>query len=97
MDLRVAEVLEAERIPKSKNLLKLTVSLGEEPRTVVAGIAKHYAPEDLPGRKVILVANLEPARLMGVESQGMVLAAEDGKNLLLAGVDETATPGAPIR
>ena len=97
MDLRAAQVLEAERIPKSKNLLKLTVSLGEETRTVVAGIAKHYAPEDLVDRKVILVANLEPARLMGVESQGMVLAAEDGKNLVLLGVDETVTPGAPIR
>lgn len=97
MDLRAAKVLEAERIPKSKNLLKLTVSLGEETRTVVAGIAKHYAPEDLPGRKVILVANLEPARLMGVESQGMVLAAEDGGNLLLVDVDEAVTPGAPIR
>ena len=97
MDLRAAQVIEAERIPKSKNLLKLTVSLGEETRTVVAGIAKHYAPEDLPGRKVILVANLAPAKLMGVESQGMVLAAEDGENLLLLGVDETVTPGAPIR
>jgi len=97
MDLRAAKVLEAERIPKSKNLLKLTVSLGEETRTVVAGIAKHYAPEDLPGRQVILVANLEPAKLMGVESQGMVLAAEDGENLLLVDVGEAVTPGAPIR
>ena len=97
MDLRAALVLDAERIPKSKNLLKLTVSLGGEPRTVVAGLAKHYAPEDLTGRKVILVANLTPARLMGVESQGMVLAAEDGEHLLLVGVDETVTPGAPIR
>ena len=97
MDLRAAQVLKAERIPQSKNLLKLTVSLQEETRTVVAGIAKHYAPEDLLGRKVILVANLEPANLMGVESQGMVLAAEDGESLLLAGVDETVTPGAPIR
>ena len=97
MDLRAAKVLEAERIPKSKNLLKLTVSLGEETRTVVAGIAKHYAPEDLPGRQVILVANLEPAKLMGVESQGMVLAAEDGGNLLLVDVGEAVTPGAPIR
>ena len=97
MDLRTARVLEAERIPKSKNLLKLTVSLGEETRTVVAGLAKHYAPEDLRGRQVILVANLEPAKLMGVESQGMVLAAEDGEKLLLAGVDEAVAPGAPIR
>ncbi len=97
MDLRAAQVLEAERIPKSKSLLKLTVSLGEETRTVVAGLAKYYAPGDLVDRKVILVANLEPARLMGVESQGMVLAAEDGGNVLLACVEETVAPGAPIR
>ena len=97
MDLRAARVLEAERIPKSKNLLKLTVSLGEETRTVVAGLAKHYAPEELAGRKVILVANLEPAKLMGVESQGMVLAAEDGEKLMLLDVDEAVSPGAPIR
>ena len=97
MDLRAARVLAAERIPKSKNLLKLTVSLGEETRTVVAGLAKHYAPEELAGRKVILVANLEPAKLMGVESQGMVLAAEDGEKLMLLDVDEAVSPGAPIR
>ena len=97
MDLRAARVLAAERIPKSKNLLKLTVSLGEETRTVVAGLAKHYAPEELAGRKVILVANLEPAKLMGVESQGMVLAAEDGEKIMLLDVDEAVSPGAPIR
>lgn len=97
LDLRAAQVVEAARIPKSKNLLRLTVSLGGETRTVVAGLARHYAPEELRGRKVILVANLQPARLMGVESQGMVLAAEDGERLLLAGVDERTPPGAPVR
>ncbi len=97
MDLRAAQVVEAARIPRSKNLLRLTVSLGGETRTVVAGLARHYAPEELPGRKVILVANLQPARLMGVESRGMVLAAVDGESLLLAGVDERTPPGAPIR
>ena len=97
MDLRAAEILEAERIPRSKNLLKLTVSLGEEIRTVVAGLAKHYAPGELPGRKVMLVANLKPARLMGVESRGMVLAAPVGEKLLLLEVDEEIAPGTPIR
>ena len=63
----------------------------------MAGLAKHYAPEELAGRKVILVANLEPAKLMGVESQGMVLAAEDGEKLMLLDVDEAVSPGAPIR
>src|SRR5207244_12915437 len=74
VELRVAEVLAAEALPKSKKLLKLTVSLGDEQRTIVAGIAEHYAPADLVGKKVVVVANLEPAKLMGVQSQGMLLA-----------------------
>src|SRR5207237_1259905 len=72
-DLRVAEIVAAEAVPKSKKLLKLTVSLGDEQRTIVAGIAEHYAPADLVGKKVVVVANLEPAKLMGVESKGMLL------------------------
>ena len=74
LDLRVAAVLAAEAVPKSKRLLKLTLSLGDESRTVLAGIAEHYAPADLVGRTVVVVANLEPATLMGIESNGMVLA-----------------------
>lgn len=82
--LRVATVKAAEAIPKSSKLLKLTVDLGDETRTVVAGIAKAYEPDALVGRQVAIVANLEPAKLMGVESQGMVLAAEvDGRPVLL--------------
>ena len=80
MELRVAEVLACEPIKKAKKLLKLTLDAGEdEPRTVASGIAKWYKPEDLIGKKVILVANLKPATLCGVESQGMILAA-DGKD-----------------
>jgi len=83
VDLRVAQVLEAEKVPGSKKLVKLQVDLGTEKRQVVAGIAESYAPESLVGKKVILVANLKPARLMGVESNGMVLAASlDGKAVL---------------
>jgi methionyl-tRNA synthetase len=83
-ELRTATVKAAEAIPSSSKLLKLTVDLGEETRTVVAGIAKVYEPEDLVGKQVVIVANLEPAKLMGVESQGMVLAAEaDGRPILL--------------
>lgn len=79
-DLRVAEVLTAEKVKKSKKLLKLTVSLGDEKRTVVSGIADYYAPEDLVGKHVIFVANLKPAKLMGITSEGMILAAsKDGK------------------
>ncbi len=96
MDLRVAEVVAAEPVPKSKKLLKLTVRLGEETRTVVAGIAGHYRPEELPGRKVIVVANLEPATLMGVESQGMVLAASEGGTLALLTLDRDLPPGSKV-
>ncbi|NJL29417.1 MAG: methionine--tRNA ligase subunit beta [Thermoanaerobaculia bacterium] len=84
-ELRVATVVAGEPVPKSNKLLKLTVDLGEEnPRTVVAGIAQQYSAESLIGKQVVIVANLEPAKLMGVESNGMVLAAsEDGKPVLL--------------
>ncbi len=75
LDLRVATILEAEPVPKSKKLLKLLVDIGLEKRTVVSGISLHYKPEELIGKKVVVVANLEPAKLMGIESQGMVLAA----------------------
>ncbi len=82
--LRVGTVVAAERIPKTDRLLKLDVDLGDEQRTVVAGIAEQYEPDGLVGKQVVLVANLKPAKLMGVESQGMVLAAsEDGRPVLL--------------
>ncbi|MCW5199775.1 methionine--tRNA ligase subunit beta, partial [Desulfobulbus sp. F1] len=76
VELRVAEIVAAEKIVKAEKLLKLTVNAPEE-RTLVAGIAKHYSPEELIGRKVIIVANLKPAKLMGIASQGMVLAAKE--------------------
>ncbi|MEL7059852.1 MAG: methionine--tRNA ligase [Acidobacteriota bacterium] len=95
--LKVAEVREATKVAKSNKLLKLTVDLGEpETRTVVAGIAKAYAPEDLVGRQVVVVANLAPARLMGVESNGMVLAAtQDGRPVLLSPETKVA-PGTRV-
>ena len=77
LDLRIARVIAAERIPKSDKLLKLRVSTGNEERQIVAGIAQHYAPEDLVGKKIVIVANLAPAKIMGQESQGMLLAASD--------------------
>jgi len=97
LDLRVGEVLDAERVPKSKKLLRLTVQVGDETRTVVAGIAEHYAPEALRGRKVVVVANLEPATLMGISSNGMVLAGEAGGTLALLMLDRDLPPGARIR
>lgn len=97
LDLRVARVLAAERIPKADKLLKLQVDLGGEQRQVVAGIAEAYAPEELVGRQVVLVANLKPARLRGVESQGMVLAASlDGK-AILCGFDKDVPPGTKVK
>ncbi len=95
--LRVATVKTAESIPKSDKLLKLGVSLGDEERTLVAGIAQQYAPEDLVGKQVVIVANLQPVKLMGVESQGMVLAASvEGEPVLLHPGD--AVPdGTPVR
>ncbi len=83
VDLRVAEVLAAERVAKSRKLLRLSIRVGEETRTLVAGVAEHYVPADLVGRKVVIVANLEPATLMGIESNGMVLAASHEKTVSL--------------
>jgi methionyl-tRNA synthetase len=98
VELRVATVVEAEAVPKSKKLVKLRVDLGGEKRTVVAGILQDYAPEILVGRQVILVANLKPATLMGVTSQGMVLAAEgpDGRIVLLQ-PDREVPPGSIVK
>jgi methionyl-tRNA synthetase len=77
LDLRVAEIIEAENIEKSNKLLKLQVDLGDEKRQLVAGIAKHYQPREIIGKKIIIVANLEPATIFGVKSNGMILAASN--------------------
>jgi methionyl-tRNA synthetase len=98
VELRVAKVLTAERVPKSNKLLKLHVDVGTEQRTLVAGIAEAYEPEAIVGRTVVIVFNLKPAKLMGIESNGMVLAAspEGGKPTLL-GFDEPPAPGTRVR
>ncbi len=95
VDLRVAEIVAAEKVAKSDRLLRLTVKAPEE-RTIVAGIAEHYQPEELIGRQVIIVANLKPAKLMGITSQGMVLAAKDGEHLVLSGLSGTVPPGSKV-
>jgi methionyl-tRNA synthetase len=77
IELRIAKVIAAEKVEKSKKLLKLTVKLGDEERTVVSGIANHYAPEDLIGKKLTMVTNLKPAKLCGIMSEGMIICAED--------------------
>jgi methionyl-tRNA synthetase len=97
VDLRVAEVLAAEKVAKSKKLLKLTVKVGDEARTLVAGIAEHYSPEALVGRKIVVVANLEPATLMGIQSNGMVLAGSSDDALALIALDRDLPPGAKVK
>jgi methionyl-tRNA synthetase len=96
LELVVAAVRAAEPVPGADRLLKLTLDTGGEERQVIAGIAEHYAPEDLVGRQVVLVANLEPAVIRGVESQGMILAAKQGKKLVLLGPQGEIAPGAKI-
>lgn len=95
LDLRVAEVVQAEKMKKSNKMLKLSLDMGFEHRTVLSGIAKFYSPEELIGKKVVLVANLKPRKMMGVESQGMVLMAEDREEQLFF-VSSDAENGSPI-
>ena len=96
IDLRVAKILEAEAVPKSSKLLKLKIDIGEE-RTIVAGIGKDYNPAELVGKKVVIVANLKPAKLMGVESHGMILATDTDQGLTILSFDRDAKTGAKIR
>jgi methionyl-tRNA synthetase len=81
MDIRVAKIIKAEKHPNADKLLKLQVDLGAEQRQVIAGIAEHYAPDDLVGKSVSIIANLKPAKIRGEVSQGMILAADDGTNV----------------
>lgn len=97
IQLKTAKVLSAERVPKSEKLLKLQVSLGSEQRQIVAGIGKKYAPESLVGKTIVIVANLKPAKLMGIESQGMVLAAGDSEVRGLATILEEVDPGTKVK
>lgn len=97
IQLKAAKVLAAERVPKSEKLLKLQVSLGNEQRQIVAGIGKKYEPETLIGKTIVIVANLKPAKLMGIESQGMVLAAGDSEVRGLATFIEDVEPGTKVK
>ena len=97
VQLKVGKVLEAERVPKSNKLLKLQVDLGSEQRQIVAGIGKKYEPDQLVGQTIVVVANLKPAKLMGVESQGMVLAAGGKDVLSLLTLKDDTPPGSPIK
>jgi methionyl-tRNA synthetase len=94
--LRVATVLSAEAVPKADKLLRLQISLGDETRQLVAGIAQHYEPEDLIGKRIVVVANLKPATIRGVESRGMLLAAKNEGQLRLLTIDGDIPAGSSI-
>lgn len=98
VDLRVAKVLEAEKVPKSEKLLKLQVSIGNEKRQIIAGIAQHYQPDELVGKKIVVVANLAPTKLMKQESQGMLLAASDSNgNLKIVTIEGDLDEGSIVK
>ena len=96
LDLRVAQIISAEAVEGAKKLLKLSVDLGDSTRQVVAGIALSYEPDALVGKRVVLLANLAPRKIFGIESRGMLLAAQDGDNLFLIGPDGYASAGASV-
>ncbi len=93
LKFRVGQVLEAEKVPKADKLLKLTVDLGDEKRTIVSGIAQYYTPEEMIGKKIIVFANLKPRKIFGIESKGMILAAKDENTLSLLTVDRDVKVG----
>ena len=97
VELRVATVKAAEPHPKADRLLVLKIDLGTEERQLVAGIRAHYAPEDLIGKQIVVVANLQPAVLRGVESQGMLLAASDGEKVIVLSPEKPIAPGSKVR
>ncbi|MBI2278678.1 MAG: methionine--tRNA ligase subunit beta [Candidatus Brennerbacteria bacterium] len=98
IELKIGNVLAAERVEGSEKLVKLSVDLGEEsPRQVLAGVAIAYVPEALVGRQIVVVANLEPRKLMGMESNGMLLAVESDEGPVLLAPSKSVTPGAKVR
>jgi methionyl-tRNA synthetase len=97
VQLRTARILTAERVQGADKLLRLTIEIGEEKRQIVAGIAQHYAPETLPGRAIVVVSNLKPAKIRGIESNGMLLAASAGGVLRLVTVDGELPSGAGVK
>jgi methionyl-tRNA synthetase len=98
VQLKVAKVLTAERVPKADKLLRMTIDAGEaQPRDLVAGIAQHYTPEEMVGKSIIIVANLQPAKIRGVVSNGMLLAAESDGKVVVLGPQGELPPGSSVR
>ena len=96
VELKVAKILEADRVENSDKLVKLKVDLGSEQRQIIAGIGNIYTPEILVGKQIIVVANLEPRKLMGLESQGMLLAASDEMGPVLVVPESEVRPGTSL-
>lgn len=96
LDLRVGTIIQAEKVEKADKLLKLLIDIGTEKRTVVSGIAMHFKPEDIVGKQVTLVANLAPRKMRGIESQGMILMAEDNGKLIFVNPSEQVSPGSGV-
>ena len=97
VELRVGKVLEAERVEGSEKLVKMKVDIGTEQRQILAGIGKTYAPESLVGKEIIVVGNLEPRMMMGLESQGMLLAANGSDGPVILAPEKEVSPGASIQ
>ncbi|MEA2021908.1 MAG: methionine--tRNA ligase subunit beta, partial [Candidatus Caldatribacteriota bacterium] len=97
LDLRIAKVISAEEVKGTDRLLKLNIKIGEEKRTIVAGIKEHYSAEEIIGKKIVVVYNLQPVKLRGIESNGMLLAAADNEGVVLLTIDKDISEGSIIR
>jgi len=97
MDLRIGKIMKAESVPQSRNLIKLTIDIGGESRQAVAGIAQYYSPKELEGKQVAVITNLQPKRMFGIESNVMILAAEDEKTVSMLLPDRPVKVGSKIR
>jgi len=97
LDIRIGRILEAERVEGTRNLIRLEVDIGKEKRQLVAGVARWYKPEELEGKLIVVLANLEPKKIRGIESQGMLLAADVNGRPVLLTVEEEVPPGTKVR
>ena len=97
VEMKVGKIVSVEDHPNADKLMVIRVDVGEDnPRTLVAGLKAHYSPTELEGKLIVVVTNLQPARLRGVESGGMLLAAQDGGNVVVLTLDKPAAPGSPV-
>jgi len=96
IDIRVGKVIECEKVEKSRNLLKIIVDLGDQKKQIISSISNYYSPEDMLGKQLVVINNLVPAKFMGLESQGMLLAVEDENGVSLLKPDREISPGTKV-